>query len=419
MSPKPVSEQDFKISIEQALDHAKKENTSHALLLLHISNLSMIVSAYGHHTCESIMDDLLMHIHRILSSEDSVVRLQRDQFALLIHNSYPEDTEKLAYRIINVIQNYGRDHFSTAALHVIAKIGSVHLPEDASTAEQAFDTAYIAVHSGEGRPYISAKQTQEEADNARQQMGLANYLYSAYKEKRLRLAWQPVVHTGNGFIHHHEGLLRLVGPSGKITSAGALIPVAEQMGLIEVIDRMVFDLIVKELELSPNITLAFNVSNLTTENNTWLNHVVTTLDNRPEIASRMIVEITETAAHRDLRRVGYFVATLQSLGCHVSLDDFGSGYTSFRQLKALSVDSVKIDGVFIKDIADNADNRFFVKTLLDFSRGFGLETVAEFVENGEIAKILMDMGVDYLQGYYLGRPENHRSWLDEGEYRAE
>ena len=115
----------------------------------------------------------------------------------------------------------------------------------------------------------------------------------------------------------------------------------------------------------------------------------------------------------------FFVASLQSMGCQVALDDFGSGYTSFRQLKALSVDMVKIDGIFIKDLVHSADNQFFVKTLLDFTHGFGLSTVAEFVENGEITKILLDMGVDYMQGYYFGKPENRRSWLNEGEYKGE
>ncbi len=160
------------------------------------------------------------------------------------------------------------------------------------------------------------------------------------------------------------------------------------------------------------------MSNNTTENNIWLERITELLTQTPDIASRLVVELTETAVHRDLRRTAFFVASLQSLGCMVALDDFGSGYTSFRQLKALSVDMVKIDGVFIKDLATSTDSQFFVKTLLDFAKGFGLKTVAEFVENGEITKILMDMGVDYMQGYYLGKPENHRSWLSEGEYGA-
>ena len=131
---------------------------------------------------------------------------------------------------------------------------------------------------------------------------------------------------------------------------------------------------------------------------------------------RLIVEITETATQLDMRRTAYFVATIQSLGGLVALDDFGSGYTSFRQLKSLSVDMVKIDGAFVRDLVDNADNRFFVKTLLDFTNGFGLKAVAEFVETGEIAKMLMELGVEYMQGYYFGKPENVRGWIDDGEF---
>jgi EAL domain-containing protein (putative c-di-GMP-specific phosphodiesterase class I) len=191
------------------------------------------------------------------------------------------------------------------------------------------------------------------------------------------------------------------------------------MGLIDIIDTMVMEMVIEELRRAPDVTLAFNVSNMTTENPVWLERMGELVKETPEIASRLIVEITETAIHRDLRRTAFFVASIQSMGCQVALDDFGSGYTSFRQLKALSVDIVKIDGVFIKDLAQNADNRFFVKTLLDFAQGFGLKTVAEFVETGEITKVLMEMGVDYMQGYYFGKPANHRVWLNEGEYRGE
>jgi len=144
-----------------------------------------------------------------------------------------------------------------------------------------------------------------------------------------------------------------------------------------------------------------------------------TLRNNPNIAKRLIVEITETAAQHDLRSTAYFVSALQAQGCRIALDDFGSGYTSFRQLKALDVDMVKIDGAFIKDITENPDNRFFVKTLLDFTQGFGLQSVAEYVEKGETAKTLMDMGIDFMQGYYFGKPENYRSWVKEGEYRKD
>jgi EAL domain-containing protein (putative c-di-GMP-specific phosphodiesterase class I) len=301
-------------------------------------------------------------------------------------------------------------------VHAICAIGSMGFPHRDAAASDIIDKALSALHKTTGTLYQNFNEGLGDRVLARQQMGLANYLRSAIQENKLRLAYQPIISAKDGSVGHYEALLRLISEDGTISSAGALIPVAERMGLIDMLDHMVFDMVVKELEASPNITLALNVSNLTTDNPHWLQHFKNTLKDRPEIANRIIVEITETAAHRDLRRTAYFVASCQEMGCRVALDDFGSGYTSFRQLKSLSVDMIKIDGAFIRDLADNTDNRFFVRTLLEFTKGFGLESVAEFVENGETAKILMELGIDYMQGYYFGKPENFRSWLSGGEY---
>lgn len=408
---------DFVNALETTIQSTIREHTAGALLLVSISNLAMIINAYGHDVSEIVVHDLTKIITSMLSEGDLVQRLQRDQLGVIVTNAYPEDVKTLASRINTSILNFGRDNFSTASLHIIGTIGSVCFPMETTSAHDALDKAYAAANSMQALPHRTFELTRPEADQCRQQMGLANYLYNAYKEKRLRLAYQPVVDSKTGATGHYEALLRMVNPAGKISSAGPLIPVAEKMGMIDLIDTMVMEMVIDELKQAPNLYLAFNVSNVTTENPVWLDRISELLKDRLDVAQRLTVEITETAAHRDLRRVAYFVATLQSLGCLVALDDFGSGYTSFRQLKALSVDLVKIDGAFVKDIAQSADNQFFVKTLMQFAQAFGLKTVAEFVENGEIAKILMDMGVDYLQGYYLGKPENHRSWLNAGEYQ--
>lgn len=410
---------DFVNLLETSIHTVIREHTAGALLLVTVTNLSMIINAYGHDSSEIVMHDLTKIIQSMLKESDFVQRLQRDQLGIIVTASYPEDVAILANRIHSAILNFGRDNFSTASLHIIGTIGSVCFPLETGSAHDALDKAYVASNSTQMAPHRTFDLTRNEADQCRQQMGLANYFFNAYKEKRLRLAYQPIINSKTGEVAHHEALLRIVSNTGKISSAGPLIPVAEKMGMIDLVDTMVMELVIDELRRAPNVHLAFNVSNHTTENTAWLEAISAKLHDTPEVASRLMVEITETAVHRDLRRAAYFVASLQSLGCLVALDDFGSGYTSFRQLKALSVDLVKIDGVFIKDIADSADNRFFVKTLLDFAQAFGLETVAEFVENGEIAKILMEMGVDYLQGYYLGKPQNHRSWLNEGEYRKD
>ncbi len=407
---------DFVVALDSAIQTAINEHTAGSLLLVTINNLPMIINAYGHDTSEIVVHDLIGMIKSVINEGDIIQRLQRDQIGIVLANRYPEDTNIIAQRIHTIFQNFGRDSFSTTSLYVIGTTGSVNFPLEAATAADALDKAYISINGVSSNHHKTYETTKLEVEQCRQQMGLANYLFRAYQEKRLRLAYQPVIASRTGEVMHYEALLRITNAAGKISSAGALIPVAERMGLIDVIDTMVLDLVLTELRRAPDVHLAMNVSNLTTEDPVWLDHITRELKNDPEVATRLTIEITETATQRDLRRTAFFVASLQSLGCEVALDDFGSGYTSFRQLQALSVDMVKIDGAFIKDLAHNSDNRFFVKTLLDFTQGFGLQTVAEFVETGEVAKILMDMGVDYLQGYYFAKPQNHRSWLNEGEY---
>jgi len=137
------------------------------------------------------------------------------------------------------------------------------------------------------------------------------------------------------------------------------------------------------------------------------------LRGKPEIAGRLIVEITETAALHDIEESARFVTALRDIGCRVAVDDFGAGFTSFRHLRALTADIVKIDGSFVRNLSDNVDNQLFIRNLLGLADAFGLETVAECVETADDAAFLVGEGVQYLQGYYFGRPSLERPWLDE------
>ena len=410
--------ENFVNQLQAALTACRQDQTSGGLMIVSINNLAMIMSAYGHDISEVVMDNIRDKIRHVLTPQDYIERIHRDQFGVIIAQCTNSDIPTIANKIYTIVQSYGSTA-TVGSVHVVCSIGSVDFPKNATNSIEALDKAYIAQNASGGLAFRPYEENREESANCKQQLGLANYLSKAIQTNRLRLAFQPIIESKTGKIFHYEALLRLISEDGKISSAGALIPIAERMGLIDIIDHLVLDMVAKELAESPNLHLSFNVSNLTTENLDWLHHLSNVIKEHPQIASRMMVEITETAAQRDLRKAAYFVASIQELGCQVALDDFGSGYTSFRQLKALSVDMIKIDGAFIKDLVDNADNRFFVKTLLDFTNGFGLKAVAEFVENGETAKMLMDLGVEYMQGYYFGRPENYRSWLNSGEYQKE
>lgn len=405
----------FVALLEEAITETIDTDECGALLVLAIDNLSMIICGHGHEETEAALNKIDKDIKEIVGKSDNVCRIQRDQFGIILHKTDTSEIQYLAERIYSHIQNFSM-YLQSSSLHVTSSIATVIYPEQAKNANEALDKSYVTLREGNGTHIRQLKLDNDIAAISRQEMGLANYLTKAIRENRLQLAYQPIISSKTGAIAHYEALLRMRTDDGKITSAGALVPIAERMGLIDLIDDFTLRCVIEELRNDKNVRLAFNISNLTTHNFKWLEDFAFYINQTPEIAPRLIVEITETAAQLDLSHAAYFVAEVQALGCMVALDDFGSGYTSFRQLKTLSVDMVKIDGAFIKDIVDNADNRFFVKTLLEFTKGFGLESVAEFVESGEIAKMLMELGVEYQQGYYFGRPENHRSWLKEGEY---
>lgn len=406
--------QDFTGLLQETINSNVAASMQGALLVISIDNIAMIMRGYGHEISEKVITSLVEKIGYMLSPQDTLSRLQKDQIGLIMPQMAESAARSFATQLHAALQGFGYES-EYGSLHVLCSVACVPVPKTTRSAEGALDQAFISLKSKQGIVFPVLEELPRASANCRQEMGLANYLSRAIRENRLRLAYQPIISSRTGEISHYEALLRNISDDGRISSAGALIPVAERMGMIQMIDRWVLEKVVEELRASDKVSLAFNVSNLTTDDETWLEYLGELIGNDPEVASRMTVEITETAIHRDLSKTAYFVASIQALGAQVALDDFGSGYTSFRQLKSLSIDMVKIDGAFIRDLTDNADNRFFVKTLLDFTKGFGLKSVAEFVENGEIAKMLMELGVEYMQGYYFGRPENHRSWMKEDE----
>ena len=167
---------------------------------------------------------------------------------------------------------------------------------------------------------------------------------------------------------------------------------------------------VRELEQFPEIMLSVNVSNQSLVDAGWLRAAVSLLADKQHISSRLIVEITESSAMNDVHAAARVVRTLKDLGCRIALDDFGAGSTSFMQLKLLSVDIVKIDKAYIRDIHDPM-NQLFVKSLLELANGMGLQTVAEGAETKEEAAMLKMGGISHVQGYAIGFPSIERVWL--------
>jgi EAL domain-containing protein (putative c-di-GMP-specific phosphodiesterase class I) len=242
-------------------------------------------------------------------------------------------------------------------------------------------------------------------------MVTADEVVAALKDDRILLAYQPIVSAkGSRTAVHHESLVRMAKRDGTIVSAGNFIPAAEQLGLVRLVDRRALELAVAELHANTQISLAVNVSGTSAADSSWLRGFLDYVRTNKSAAPRLIVELTETAAFNHFELNAQFISQLAGLGCRVAIDDFGAGYTSFRNLQMLKVDMVKIDGAYVKDLCASPENQVFVRTLVGLARNFNLRTVAEWVNSEDEANLLEGFGVDYFQGYFFGPPTLTPSW---------
>jgi EAL domain-containing protein (putative c-di-GMP-specific phosphodiesterase class I) len=234
-------------------------------------------------------------------------------------------------------------------------------------------------------------------------------LRRALRDDLFVLHYQPIVSLADGRVSHHEALLRLADvPAGGLVAPGSFLPAAERYGLIRDIDRMVLDkvtaLLGGERGGRGESVIAVNLSALSVTDGGMLAHIERRLELCKVDPARLVLEITETAAISDMERAKAFCAGVQTLGCAVALDDFGAGFGAFQYLKHLPFRYLKIDGDFIRALPDSLKDQLVVKALVGLARGMGRETIAEFVGDEATMALLRDYGVNYAQGFQVGRP---------------
>jgi EAL domain-containing protein (putative c-di-GMP-specific phosphodiesterase class I) len=239
--------------------------------------------------------------------------------------------------------------------------------------------------------------------------GWAERLRDALGGDLFVLHYQPIVSLQSGEVSLCEALVRLAEePGGRLLAPGAFLPAAERSGLVSAIDRLVVERVAAVLggELAGRgVRVAVNLSGLSVTDAGMLAHIERRLARHGVDPGRMVVEITETAAISDMRRATAFCKGVRALGCGVALDDFGVGFGSFYYAKRLEFDYLKIDGDFVRDLRSSHPDRLVVKAIVDFARGMGRQTIAEFVEDRPTLELLRLLGVDYAQGFHVGRPQ--------------
>lgn len=399
--------------IDATVARLKADGGRAGFLLINIDNLGAINEGYGHPVADAVIVDLAQRVQREARSGDSVGRVDGNQFGLVVELADATALADVAERILASV----RDEVVQTRhgpIAVTVSIGGVELPTVAETGATAFGYAEEALEQAKraGRDrFVSFQHCADKLANRRRTLANGDKVLAALSERRLKLAYQPIVCSRTGDVRFYECLLRMLDGAGEVVPAARFMPVVEELGLIRMVDRRVLEMALQTLQQVPDILLTVNVSGMTASDAATLENIVGMVREQEDLAPRLTFEITETVAMQDIAESGRFISRLRDLGCSVALDDFGAGYTSFRYLKSLAVDLVKVDGQFVQDLAANRENQLFMRTLVDLAQGFGLATVAECVETQAESEAVAGFDVDYQQGYLFGRPTLDAPWL--------
>jgi len=403
-------------ALAEAIEEAQRYRSTSAFLLIAIDHLARINDAFGFDVAEGVISEIAKRIRARLRGGDVLGRFSGNKFGLILKNCTVEDMTIAADRFLAAV----RDEVvptKSGPVAVTVSIGAVSLPRHARDADEAINRAHESLDSVKRRRAGSfAAWRPNAARDAQRRVNIrvTDQIVTALNERRLVLAFEPVMAARARETAFYECLIRMEQDDGRVLLAPDIVPVAERLGLIRLVDHRVLELVVAELAGSPDVTLSLNISPDTTMDPDWWSSIESIMSAQPGVAERLIVEITETVAIQDIDDVRGFVARLKNFGSRIAIDDFGAGYTSFRNLRKLGVDIVKINGAFVQNLPRSADDRAFVQTLIDLARRLDIKTVAEWVQDEEAASLLRDWGCDFIQGRLIGLASAERPWRKPG-----
>jgi diguanylate cyclase (GGDEF)-like protein len=396
----------LRAELAEAIATAQAQERHCGFLVFSIDRLAIINDSYGFDTADEVIVAVGERLARSLRSSDVIGRTAGNKFGVILKNCTEADIAIVAERLRAVVRG---DVVDTRAgrVAVTSSVGAVWLPGSASSSQEAMLRAEEALERARshGRDGYSIYHHSELREGARLRlMAVADEVVAALKEDRLVFAYQPIIDAKTRVIAEYECLLRMIKPDGTIAPAGHFIPAAEQLGLVRLVDRRALEMTVATLHAHPEINLSVNVSGTTAQDSAFLQSFVEYVKQNSAVASRLVVELTETAALHHFEENARFVSRLREMGCRIAIDDFGAGYTSFRNLQMLRVDKVKIDGSYVAALTSSPENQIFVRTLVDLAKNFNLKTTAEWVGSEEEAALLESFGVDHFQGFFFGEP---------------
>jgi diguanylate cyclase (GGDEF)-like protein/PAS domain S-box-containing protein len=405
---------EFERHVQRALQAIARDAPPRALLYIDLDQFKLINDTSGHLAGDQLLSQLSLVMGEVMRAGDVLARLGGDEFGVLVHDAGEDAALALAERLRARIEGhiYVWEHRSYT---ISASIGVVLLDRSGMTLREALaeaDTAcYLAKDHGRNRIHLFSEKD-DEAIRRHGEMEWANRLRWAIDEHRLLLDYQEIqpLQPGPRGEPHIELLLRLRDEDGRVVAPGTFLPAAERYGLVPQLDRWVISEAIMHfdaLHASGQVPgrCSVNLSAASLEDEGLVDYIVGLVGRHGVEPRRLCFEITETEAVRNLTRAVRFIERLRTFGCCVALDDFGAGMSSFGYLKNLPVDTIKIDGSFIRDLDNDPMSRSIVDAITEIGHQRGMEVVAEWVDSERIIEVLRMLGVDYGQGHALHRPE--------------
>ncbi len=395
---------------------ASKKKTG-VLFFIGIDQFKLLNDTYGHGMGDHLLKCFGEKIKIICSKlpdiknakEKSITaRLGGDEFGVFL----PMIDETKSIAIAQSFQHALKEiPLKDLDYQLTVSIGLCCYPKDGTDAKTLMSKADLSMFRAKdlGRNRIHVFTGEDHTlEKLHSRLSWKNKILKALDEDRFEPWFQPILEIKSNEVHHYEALARLRDHEGKIILPGAFIDVAERFGIIHLIDKMIISKtlqVLKEFELSGKKTsFAMNLSGHELSDKNVLNFLISLIQKYKVDPKNIIFEITETVAIQNMDLAIEFIKPLKELGCKFSLDDFGVGFTSFAYLEKFQVDYIKIDGFFIRELDKNANDQLFVKAIADVATGMGIKTIAEFVETEAVLKLLKTFGVDYAQGYFVGKP---------------
>ncbi|HEX6455366.1 MAG TPA: EAL domain-containing protein [Solirubrobacterales bacterium] len=400
----------FRAELDQCVSFTARYGGRGAVMVIDIDGLKEVNDGLGHQAGDRLIRGVADILRERVRATDIVARLSGDEFAVLMPQTDTAGALQLGEDLrAQVAESFApNSEMSPASISVgVTMFGGQGGAGSEAVLLAADQAMYQAKAEGRNRIVLFHAPGEEGGEPRRAQTTSAR-IRDALTQNRLRLATQPIRSLTSGGIERYELFLRMTGEHGELLPAASFIEVAERSGMVQELDRWVvaraLEMMAERERAGNPVSLHMNLSGASMTDLSVLEFIERRLDEGEADPSRCTFEITQTARVEDYDTAGAFADRLTEFGCEVAIDDYGAGFGPFAYLKKVPFDVIKIDGTFIREMAENDADQLVVKAIVEIARGLGKRTIAEFVEDEDTTKLLREYGVDMAQGYHLGKP---------------